>query len=241
MKFDSSSVCVHFTQEFVEGFQAVAAPLTAMFNADFEWEWTAVCQGGFDKLKQAMISATHLSDIDPWHPNHLFTDASKDCVGATLAQICAHRKYKGHLPLIAFLSRKMQPAKSRYPIREQQLLTIVLALKRWFHLLRGPQQVHVHTDHESLRYLKPCPRPLTPRQARWLQLLEEYNLTLWYVPGRKNLAADACPRLTSSPWMDIAKATRTRPFLVPLAENCVSLEGEHVYEFLHVLEDFVLA
>ena len=27
-----------FYQKFVEGFQAVAAPLTAMFKADFEWE-----------------------------------------------------------------------------------------------------------------------------------------------------------------------------------------------------------
>ena len=139
-----------FYQQFVEGFQAVAAPLTAMFKADFEWEWTAVHQASFDKLKQAMISATHLSAIDPRKPYHLYTDASKDCVGATLAQRCARGKYKGHLRPIAFMSRKMQPAETRYPIREQELLAMVLALKQWFHLLRGPQQVHVHTDHESL-------------------------------------------------------------------------------------------
>ena len=92
---------------------------------------------------------------------------------------CAHEKYKGHLQPIAFMLRKMQPAKKRYPIREQELLAIVLALKQWFHLLRGPQQVHVHTDHKSLRYLKTFPRLLTPRQARWSQFLEKYNLTLW--------------------------------------------------------------
>ena len=57
--------------------------------------------------------------------------------------------------------------------------------------------MHVHTDHESLRYLKTCPRPLTPRQARWSKFREEYNLTLWYVPGLENPAADACSRLTS--------------------------------------------
>ena len=164
---------------------------------------TAVHQASFDKLKQAMISARHLSAIDPRQPYHLYTDASKDCVGATLAQRCAHGKYKGHLPPIAFMSRKMQPAETRYPIREQELLAIVLALKQWFHLLRGPQQVHVHTDHESLRYLKTCPRPLTPRQARWSQFLEEYNLTLLYVPGLENPAADACSRLTSRQLMDI--------------------------------------
>ena len=86
-----------FYQQFVEGFHAVAAPLTAMFKADFEWEWTAVHQASFAKLKQAMINATHLSAIDPQQPYHLYMDASKDCVGGTLAQQCAYGKYKGHL------------------------------------------------------------------------------------------------------------------------------------------------
>ena len=61
----------------------------------------------------------------------------------------------------------------------------MLALKQWFHLLRGPQQVHVHTDHERLRYLKMCPQPLTPRQARWSQFLKEYNLILWLCTGSR--------------------------------------------------------
>ena len=221
-----------FYQQFVEGFQAVAAPLAAMFKADFEWEWTAVHQASFDKLKQAMINATHPSAIDPRQPYHLCTDALKDCMGATLAHRC-----KGHLRPFAFMSRKMQPAESRYPIREQELLAMVLALKQWFHLLRGPQQVHVHTDHESLRYFQTCPRPLTPQQARWCQFLEEYNLTLWDVPGLENPAADACSRLTLRQLMDIKNATRTLAFVVPLVENWVSPEGEPVDEFLHGLDD----
>ena len=86
----------------------------------------------------------------------------------------------------------------------------MLTLKQWFHLRGGPQQVHVHTDHNTLRYLKTCPRPLTPRQARWSPFLEKYNLTLWYVPGLENPAADACSRLTSRQLMDIENPTRTR-------------------------------
>ena len=38
-----------FYQQFVEGFQAVAAPLTAMFNADFQWEWTAIYQASLEE------------------------------------------------------------------------------------------------------------------------------------------------------------------------------------------------
>ena len=90
-------------QQFVERCQAVAAPLTAMLKQTFEWDWTAVHKRAFDKLKQAMINATHLSAIDPRHPYHLYTDASKDCVGATLAQRCADGKFKGHLRPIAFM------------------------------------------------------------------------------------------------------------------------------------------
>ena len=56
-----------FYQQFVEGFQALAAPLIAMFKADFESERTAMHRA-FDKLKQAMINATHLSAIDPQQP-----------------------------------------------------------------------------------------------------------------------------------------------------------------------------
>ena len=97
--------------------------------------------------------------------------------------------------------------------------------------------MHVHTDHESLRYLMTCPRPLTPRQARWSHLVEECNLKLWYVPGLKNPAADACSCLTSEQLMDIENATRTRAFIIPLVENWASPEGEPVDEFLHVLED----
>ena len=101
----------------------------------------------------------------------------------------------------------------------------MLALKQWLHLLRGPQQVYVHTNHESLRYLKKCPRPLTPRQTRPSHLFEEYNLTLRCVPGLENSAADACPHLTSRQLIDIKDDTRTRPFMVPLVEKWVSPQG----------------
>ena len=38
-----------FYEHFFEGFQAVAAPVTAMFKADFQWVWTALHQAAFDE------------------------------------------------------------------------------------------------------------------------------------------------------------------------------------------------
>ena len=180
MKFDKFSAC-GFYKQFAEEFQAVAAALTAMLKADVKWERTAVHQAAFAKMKQAGISATHLSPNDPRQPYHPYTNISKDCVDATLALRCAHEKYTGHLRPVAFISRKTQSAEIRYPIRDEELLAILLALKQGIHLFGGPQQVHVHTDHEGLRYLKTCPQPLTPQQARWSQFLEDYNLTLQFI------------------------------------------------------------
>ena len=179
-----------------------------------------------------------MSAIDPRQPYYLYTDASKDCVGDTLAQRRAHQKHKEHPRPIAFLSQKMQSAETPFPIPEQELLAIVLALKQLFHILRGPQQVNVHTHHESLHYLKTFPRALTARQASWFEFLEEYNVTLWYVPALENPAADAGSRLTSRQLMDMQNASRKRPLVVPLVENWVSPEGEPVDEFLHLLEDW---
>ena len=109
-----------------------------MFDAGFEWQWAVVHQAAFDKLKQAMIGATHLSAVDPHELYHLYTNTRKYCVEAAPAQGCNHRKYKGHLRTIPFMSRKMQSAEARYLIREQELWPIVLALKQWFHVLGGP-------------------------------------------------------------------------------------------------------
>ena len=78
---------------------------------------------------------------------------------------------------------------------------------------------------------------LTPRQARWSQFLEEYILTLYYVSGLENPAADTCSRLTLRQLMDIKNATCTRALVIPLVETWVTPEGEPVEEFLHELED----
>ena len=71
----------------------------------------------FDKLKEAMISATHESAVDSCQPYHLYTDASKVCVGATLAERCDHRRCKEYLRPIAFMPCKIKSAKTRYPRR----------------------------------------------------------------------------------------------------------------------------
>ena len=51
-----------------------------------------------------------------------------------------------------------------------------------------------HTDNMSVRWLKTHPH-LSPRQARWLAKVEEYNIEIVHIPGRDNTAADALSRM----------------------------------------------
>ena len=53
--------------------------------------------------------------------------------------------------------------------------------------------VLVYTDNSPLRYLQKNPKP-SPRQVRWLEKLQRYDLKITHIPGRSNVAADALSR-----------------------------------------------
>ncbi|CAI7791870.1 unnamed protein product [Closterium sp. NIES-53] len=89
---------------------------------------------------------------------------------------------------IAFESRKLTAAERAYPIHDREALAVVHALKKWRCYVEM-QPVTVFTVHRTLEYLK-AQSQITPRQARWVQFLEQYvpNLQIVYKPGRFNLA-----------------------------------------------------
>ncbi|KAA8499909.1 Transposon Ty3-I Gag-Pol polyprotein [Porphyridium purpureum] len=51
----------------------------------------------------------------------------------------------------------------------------------------------LHTDHEALKHLM-TQKELNGRQARWLDFLAEFDITIDYVKGKSNVVADALSR-----------------------------------------------
>ncbi len=93
---------------------------------------------------------------------------------------------------IAYESRKMTESEAKYFTTDKELLAIMHALTVWRCYLEG-SQFRVITDHNPLVHLKAQPK-LNQRQVRWVQILEQYNVTFQYRPGTTN-PADPLSRL----------------------------------------------
>ena len=95
---------------------------------------------------------------------------------------------------VAYFSRKMIPAETRYETHDAELLAIVEAFKTWRHYLEGcKHEVLVLTDHNNLRRFMDT-KSLSSHQVRWAQELSRYHFRIDYRQGKANGAADALSR-----------------------------------------------
>ena len=180
-----------FYRRFIKDFSKIASPLTELLHKDAPFVWGEPQRLAFEALKSAMCSRPILIIPDPKKPFVVCTDASGYAVGATLSQDIDNGR--GLLP-VAFMSKKMSDAERNYSVHEQEMLAIVLAITMWRHYLHGNRfTVRVLTDHNSLQYFMTQPN-LSRRQTRWMEMLAEYDFTIEYQPGTKNVVADALSR-----------------------------------------------
>ena len=180
---------VGFYRRFVKDFSRIALPLTALTRTvtGAPFSWGPEQQRAFDELKGGLQKAPVLILPNPQLPYTLHTDASGFAIGAVLQQ-----DQGNGLQPIAFLSKKMSDAETRYPVHEQELLAIVTALTTWRHYVEG-SQCRVLTDHKSLIHFQTQPM-LSGRQVRWLETLSLFTFTIEYIKGATNVVADALSR-----------------------------------------------
>ena len=117
-------------------------------------------------------------------------DASDFAIGAVLSQ----RDEENRLHLVAFHSRKFQPAEINYEIHNKELLAVVDAFKHWRRYCEGAvHPVQVFSDHQNLEYFTTT-KVLNRRQARWAQELAAIDFKIYYRPGTQNGKPDALSR-----------------------------------------------
>ncbi|CAJ0943660.1 unnamed protein product [Ranitomeya imitator] len=139
----------------------------------------------------------YLDDIlifsDDWesYVKQVEVDASEIGAGAVLSQ----RDSDGSLMKpCAFFSRKFSPAERNYDVGNRELLAVKWAFEEWRHWLEGAKhRILVLTDHKNLIYLESAKRQ-NPRQARWSLFFSHFDFVVSYLPGSKNVKADALSR-----------------------------------------------
>jgi hypothetical protein len=190
--------------------QRVAAPTTI-------WRWTSTEARAFAAVKEIVHKwrNTRRRSID-YSPNappcNLCCDASLTGGSGVLSQ---GNDYLS-ADVIAFWSGKFNSAQQNYPVHELELLAIVESLKRFAHLLQG-LKFRVYTDHKGLEWIT-TQKKLSPRQARWLEVLADFEFEIIHVPGEMNTLADALSRMYSDEPKGIVRA----------ASEYVSAEEENI-------------
>jgi RNase H-like domain found in reverse transcriptase/Reverse transcriptase (RNA-dependent DNA polymerase)/Integrase zinc binding domain/Chromo (CHRromatin Organisation MOdifier) domain/Retroviral aspartyl protease len=177
-----------FYHQYIDNFAEIALPLTALIGEGVPFSWSEDAELAFAALKDAISKAPVLKIFDPDHRTTVETDASGFALGAVLFQTDEH----GVSRPVAFTSRKLNSAERNYPTHEQELLAVVHALKTWRYYLDGTHFI-VYTDHATLRHFPTQPK-LTRRQARWMELLQEYDFDFKYKKGSDNIVPDALSR-----------------------------------------------
>lgn len=184
---------VQWMKKFIWGLQKYVGTLTPLTSSKLnpkDFRWGEAEELAFNNIKKIMTSLPCLKNIDyeSDDPLWLFTDASGSGLGAALFQ---GKEWKSAFP-IAYESHLMTPAEKNYPVHEQELLAVIHALQKWKMLLLG-MKINVMSDHHSLTHLLKQ-RSLSRRQARWTEILADFDLNFEYVKGEENTVADALSR-----------------------------------------------
>lgn len=180
---------VTYLAKFVPQLSTQSAPLRILLEQKNEWIWSHEQEECFLKLKEILTSEPVLKFYDPEKSTRISADASQYGLGAVLLQ----QHDEQWLP-VAYASRALTSAETRYAQIEKELLASLYACERFHQYVYG-QAFEVETDHKPLvsimaKTLNDCPI----RIQRMLIRLHKYDVHMTYTPGKYMYAADTLSR-----------------------------------------------
>lgn len=181
-----------YYRRFIKNYSEIIKPLTLLLKKNANFNFDEKCIESFNKCKELLTNAPILS-----YPNFdeefiLTTDASNFAIGAVLAQ-----GKLGEEKPIAYGSRTLNGAETRYSTIEKELLSIVHFVKHFRPYLFG-RKFKIVCDHKPLIWVFSIKDPGS-RLARWRLKLEEYEYEIIHKPGKYNKNADALSRIKINP------------------------------------------
>nr|VZI07343.1 unnamed protein product [Spirometra erinaceieuropaei] len=139
----------------------------------------------FKRLKTSFADATLLTHPAPEAPLPLMVDASTVAVGAVLQQ-----HIKDSTRPLAFFSKKLSPAETRYSTFGSELLDIYLAVNHFRHFLEG-RDFTIFTDHKPLTFaIRSHSDKYNLREISHLDYISQFTTDIRHIDGPKNAVAD---------------------------------------------------
>ena len=180
-------MCSYY-RRYVPDFSKIAKPLTALTKKSAEFNWTVKCQESFQTLKDALSTSPILAFPNLEKKFYVYTDASDIAVGAVLVQEQEDGPHAIH-----YISSALTPTQGRWPIIEREAWAIIHAVRKFKPYLFGTEFI-IRTDHKPLEYLFRS-EIKNVKVQKWAMELGQYNCTIEYITGPKNVQADFLSRL----------------------------------------------
>jgi hypothetical protein len=187
---------INFYRNFIPKAASLQAPLHAVLTPKTKSKatikWTPEMAQAFTDCKQSLSTATLLAHPVIGVDLALSTDASDFSIGA-----CLQQRVNNDWQPLAFFSRKLTPAQTKYSAYDRELYAVYAAIKYFRHMLEG-QTFFILTDHKPLTFaFAQKPEKCTPRQFRHLDFISQFTTDVRYVPGPENIPADTLSRIGS--------------------------------------------
>jgi transposase InsO family protein len=190
-----------YYRRFVPNFSAVAAPLNALLKKEVPFHWGEQQQLAFDELKRVLTTpGMALKRVNPELPLLLYSDWSKQGIGAVLAQIDG----EGFEHICACASRSLNVHERNYVSFKGELLACVWATATFRQYLHGHHWTLI-TDHEPLVWLLQK-QDLVGQYARWRIMLAEYDFDIVHRKGSTHINADVLSRYPRPTSLDVTGA-----------------------------------
>lgn len=191
---------INFYPRFLKGLAGIVEPMDSYIAelgrkiksrkkaVDRAFTWSPECADSFTKAKEAMARATMLVFPIEYTRYSIVSDASNVSVGAVLQQWS-----QNEWEPLAFFSKKLQPAQTRYSTYDRELLAFFLAIKHFQYFVEG-REFCVYTDHKPLTTAIFSKAERSPRQATQLDFISQFTSDIRYVKGSENVVADTLSR-----------------------------------------------
>lgn len=206
-----------YYRRYVKSYSSLAAPLYRLTSGDPRKKkrgtkksplpdqtflWTTDCEEAFQALKERLTNAPVLGYPDYSLPFLLQTYASRDGLGAVLAQIQG-----GAERVIAYASRGLTPPETRYPAHKLEFLALKWAVTDKFHDHLYGRKFSVLTDNNPLKYVMTTAK-LDATGQRWVSCLSIFDFDIQYRRGQDNSNADALSRMS---YQEVTEVLQTCP------------------------------